>query len=60
MDEVELKPLLLSNSRAKKLIDVGNTKYYELIKAGRIKRVMVGGRPMPTYKSLEELAQEAE
>jgi len=57
MDTVELKPLLVSGPVARKIIGVGNTKYWELVKAGRIKLVEVGGRKMAVYASLETLAQ---
>jgi hypothetical protein len=56
MDHNELKPLLVPNSVAKKIIGVGNTKYWELVKAGKIKLVEVGGRRMAVYASLEALA----
>jgi hypothetical protein len=57
MDNTDWKPLLVSNTKAKQLIDVGNTKYWELVKAGKIKTVEVGGRSMAVYASLEALAQ---
>jgi len=57
MDHTNGKPLLVSNTKAKQLIDVGNTKYWELVKAGKIKTVEVGGRSMAVYASLEALAQ---
>ncbi len=57
MDKTEPKPLLVSNTRAKQLIGVGNTKYWELVKAERIKTVEVAGRRMAVYASLEALAQ---
>ena len=56
MDHANCKPLLVSNTKAKQLIDVGNTKYWELVKAGKIKIVDVGGRSMAVYASLEALA----
>jgi hypothetical protein len=57
MDQIDWKPLLVTNSKAKQLIDVGNTKYWELVKAGKIKTVEVGGRSMAVYASLEALTQ---
>jgi hypothetical protein len=59
MDHADWKPLLVSNTKAKRLIDVGNTKYWELVKAGIIKTVDVGGRSMAVYASLEALANPA-
>jgi len=51
------KPLLVSAPKARKVIDVGNTKFWALVKAGKIKMVEVGGRRMVVYASLEALAQ---
>jgi hypothetical protein len=50
------KPLIVSNTVAKKIVGVGNTKYWELVKAGKIKTVDVLGRSMAVYASLEALA----
>lgn len=51
------KPILVSGPKARDLIGVGNTKYHELLKAGVIESVFVGGRRMVVYASLERLAQ---
>jgi hypothetical protein len=59
MDYADRKPLLVSNTVAKQLIGVGNTKYWELVKAEKIKTVDVGGRRMAVYASLEALANPA-
>jgi hypothetical protein len=59
MDYPDRKPLLVSNTVAKQLIGVGNTKYWELVKAEKIKTVDVGGRRMAVYASLEVLANPA-
>lgn len=53
------KPLLVSGPKARKIIGVGNTKFWELVKAGQIKMANVGGRRMVVYASLEALAQHA-
>ena len=53
------KPLLVSAPRARRILDVGNTKFWELVKAGKIKMADVGGRRMVVYASLEALAQSA-
>jgi hypothetical protein len=50
------KPLLVSAPRARKIIDVGNTKFWELVKEGLIEMADVGGRRMVVYSSLERLA----
>jgi hypothetical protein len=57
MDTIEMEPLLVTGPVARKLIGVGNTKYWELVKAGKVKLVDVGGRRMATYASLKELAK---
>jgi len=61
MQQVELKPLLVTGPVARKVIGVGNTKFWELVKAGKIKMTDVGGgRRLVVYASLEALAgQEA-
>lgn len=51
------KPLLVSSPTARKIIGVGNTKFWEMVKSGRIKMADVGGRRMVVYASLEELAR---
>ena len=53
----EPKPILVSRPRARRLIDVGDTKFSELVKAGKIEMVNVGGRGMVVYASLEKLAE---
>jgi hypothetical protein len=57
VDAIGHKPLLVANSVAKKIIGVGNTKYWELVKTGRIKLVDVGGRKMAVFASLEALTK---
>jgi hypothetical protein len=54
------KPLLLSGPRARKLLCIGNTKYWRLVKAGLIETAEVGARKMPTYRSVEALARPTE
>ena len=56
MSETVLKPLLVSGPRARALLDVGNTKYWDLVKRGVIETVEVGDRLMVIYASLERLA----
>jgi hypothetical protein len=57
MDRNELKPLLVPGPEARRLLGIGNTKYWQLAKSGKIKLVEVGGRKMAVYASLEALAQ---
>lgn len=51
-----MEPLLVTGPVARKLIGCGNTKYWQLVKDGKIAVVEVGGRKMATYASLKELA----
>jgi hypothetical protein len=56
MSSVGRKPLLVPNATARQLLGVGNTKFWELVKAGQIKLVQVGSSKMTVYASIEELA----
>jgi|HubBroStandDraft_4_1064222.scaffolds.fasta_scaffold312174_2 excisionase family DNA binding protein len=49
-----MKPLAVSVKTACKLTNIGNTKMWTLIKAGRIRTVSVGRRRLVIYSSLEE------
>jgi hypothetical protein len=51
----DTKPLAVSVKLACKLIGVGNTKMWELIKAGRVNTVSIGRRRLVLYASLESL-----
>ena len=55
---IQDKPLLVSGPKARRIIGVGNTKFWEMVKAGKIKMADVGGRRMVVYASLESLAQQ--
>ncbi len=59
MNDPEIKPILVSGPTARRLIGVGNTKFWDLVKTGRIKMTDVGGRRMVIYASLESLAEPA-
>jgi hypothetical protein len=52
------EPLLVSHPRARILIDVGATKYRELIKDGIIETVQVGRTSMAKYGSIKRLVGE--
>jgi hypothetical protein len=52
-------PLLVSAARARQIIGVGNTKFWQMVKSGRIKMADVGGRRMVVFASLEALTQPA-
>jgi len=49
------KPLLVSAPRAREILDVGTTKFWAMVKSGRIKMAETGGRRMVVYASLEAL-----
>jgi hypothetical protein len=53
------KPILVSAPRAREILGVGTTKFWGMVKAGRIKMAETGGRRMVVYSSLEALATEA-
>jgi hypothetical protein len=58
-DAASLPPrLIVSRSTAKRLLDVRDTKFRELVKAGLIEMTDLGGkRPAVLYASLERLAK---
>ena len=56
MHSNEFKPLLVTGPMARKVIGVGNTKFWALVKDGKIILAAVGGRRMVVYASLEALA----
>jgi excisionase family DNA binding protein len=49
------KPLAVPVKRACKLMGVGNTTMWGLIKTGRVKTVRIGRRRLVLYASLESL-----
>jgi hypothetical protein len=54
---MELEPLFVKTATAKRLLDVGNTKFWQLVKEGKIKLVEIGdGHRQVDYKSLKSLA----
>lgn len=50
------KPLTVSGPQARRLLNVGNTKFWALVKSGAIETVEIGNRKMVVYASLERLA----
>jgi hypothetical protein len=52
------KPLLVSSNRAREILDIGQTKFWAMVKAGKIRMADTGGRRMVVYASLEALAQQ--
>jgi len=51
----EIKPLAVPVKSACRLVGVGNTSMWALIKAGRVKTVNIGRRRLVIYASLEAL-----
>lgn len=49
-------PLLVSGREARRLLGVGTTKYFQLIRTGEIDTVLVGRRRQVSYASIERLA----
>jgi hypothetical protein len=56
MFATETEPLLTTGQEARRLLGISNTKYWDLVKAGKIETVKLGSRKMPTYASLKRLA----
>jgi len=54
---VPVKPLVVPGPIARKMLSIGNTKFWELVKAGKIEMANIGGRRMPTVESIERLAK---
>jgi hypothetical protein len=52
------KPLLVSGARAREILGIGETKFWAMVKAGKIKLADTGGRRMVVYASLEALTQQ--
>jgi hypothetical protein len=50
------KPLTVSHTRARQLLGVGKTKYWQLVKDGKVQVVRVGRCGMATYASIEATA----
>jgi len=57
MNAEPFKPLCVSSSRARALLGIGVTKFWSLVRDGRIELIDVGGRRLVLYSSLERLAQ---
>ena len=53
----DLEPLTVTVQRAQDILDIGNTKFWSLVKDGRIELAEVGRRRMVVYRSLKNLAQ---
>jgi excisionase family DNA binding protein len=53
------RPLAVPVKTACKLVGIGNTTMWALIKSGRVKTVSIGRRRLVIYTSLESLMSEA-
>lgn len=51
-----LTPFFVTVDEAKRLLAVGHTRIYELMKAGEIERVKSGAKSLVTYESLSRYA----
>jgi excisionase family DNA binding protein len=52
-----LKPITVTVATALAVTGLGRTKFYELVKAGRIKTVSIGRRTLVVFADLERLAE---
>ena len=55
-DAIPIKPITVTVTTALAVTGLGRTKFYELVKAGRVRTVAIGRRTLVVYASLEELA----
>jgi excisionase family DNA binding protein len=56
-EEISLKPITVTVATALAITGLGRTKFYELVKVGRIKTVSVGRRTLVVFADLERLAE---
>jgi excisionase family DNA binding protein len=54
-----LKPLTVTVATALSITGLGRTKFYELVKEGRIRTVAIGRRTLVIFADLEKLAEPA-
>jgi hypothetical protein len=54
-----LKPLTVSVRTARRLLDIGNSKMWELIAEGRVQTISIGRKRLVLYHSLEALVRSA-
>jgi hypothetical protein len=53
------KPLTVSVKRGRELLDIGNTKIWEMINDGRLKTIKLDRKRLIVYSSLEALIETA-
>jgi len=58
-ETASLKPITVTVATALAVTGLGRTKFYELVKAGRIKTVAIGRRTLVVYADLERLVEPA-
>ena len=54
-----LKPITVTVTTALAVTGLGRTKFYELVKEGRIRTVAIGRRTLVVFADLEKLAEPA-
>lgn len=59
MGEPALKPITVTVTTALAITGLGRTKFYELVKEGRIRTVAIGRRTLVVFADLEKLAEPA-
>jgi excisionase family DNA binding protein len=52
-----LKPITVTVATALAVTGIGRTKFYELVKEGRIRTVAIGRRTLVIFADLEKLAE---
>lgn len=56
-DDKPIQPLSHRPARAQKLLNIGNTKFYELVKSGELPIVKLGGVTLVTDEACRALLQ---
>jgi excisionase family DNA binding protein len=54
-----LKPITVTVATALAVTGLGRTKFYELVKEGRIRTIAIGRRTLVVFANLERLAEPA-
>jgi excisionase family DNA binding protein len=57
MSETALKPITVTVATALAVTGLGRTKFYQLVKDGRIRTVAIGRRTLVIFADLEKLAE---
>ena len=53
----ELPPIFVTVNEAKRLLSLGHTRVYELIRSGELERVKSGGKTLIIYASVLRYAE---